>query len=273
MHGRRLGTVGHTPHTNNDYNKRRRFVMDDDGSNSSINSQDEALCDILRLSSLDAMTRMMEDDDDDQGTENSPIKSVTEAFQGKANSKGPLSSIKRIDPIRLSLPPNVSRYFYSPHQCCAWMIPNLFTKQECQHLIDIATAGGGAATSKPAPTAISRSETSSVLSSTSSLSSSSNLPCSSSSSSSSSSFQYVATASHTATDGSQYPVTIPNPNPHKLSVFHHPSCVQLIWQRLQPYLTTTGSNEKDINGEDLFRQSLLILNYMYLSGYVRSRQT
>jgi hypothetical protein len=248
MHGKRLGTRDRWTHSTHQQRttKLRRFEMDDDGSNSSINSQDEALCDVLKLSSLDAMTRMMEDDDDDQGTDNSPMKSVTQAEQGKAYSKGPLSSIKRIDPIRLSLPPNVSRYFYSPHQCCAWMIPNLFTKQECQHLIDVATGGGGAATTKPAPAAISRSETSSLSSS------SSNLPCSSSlSSSSSSSFQYVATATHTATDGSQYPVTIPHPNPHKLSVFHHPSCVQHIWQRLQPYLTTTGSNEKDIDGNDL----------------------
>jgi hypothetical protein len=49
-------------------------------------------------------------------------------------------------------------------------------------------------------------------------------------------FQYVTEATHVASDGSSYRVPIQNPNPHKLSVLHHPQTISMLWKRLQPVI-------------------------------------
>ena len=46
-------------------------------------------------------------------------------------------------------------------------------------------------------------------------------------------FQYITEATHTAPDGSTYPVMLQNPNPHKLSVFFHAPTVTRMWRQIE----------------------------------------
>jgi hypothetical protein len=101
-----------------------------------------------------------------------------------------------------SLPRNVSRHGIPPSECYAYRIAGLFTRRECQQLIHVAAFANNK-------------------------------------------FDYVTTATHTAIDPttgeqSSYEIRLTNPNPHKLSVFHHPPSVGLIRSRLLPYLQNNG---------------------------------
>ncbi|KAG7337481.1 2(OG)-Fe(II) oxygenase superfamily protein [Nitzschia inconspicua] len=205
-------------------NDNRISDNDDDNNDTtdsrSISSQDEALCDVLGLSSLHMVTLTLQQEEKEE-EEKEQVQ--VQDFCDNNDCKDSAPTVHS-QPIRLPLPKNVSRYFYPPHQCCAWTIPNLFTKQECQDIIDIAAHANSNGT----------------LSSTSPSSSQQQQQ-----SSSSSSFQYVTMATHTANDGSQYSVKLQTPNPHKLSVFHHPQWVHRLWERIQPYTQQQQQQQQD----------------------------
>eukprot|EP00978_Attheya_sp_CCMP212_P011158 scaffold27342_cov45-Attheya_sp.AAC.2 len=111
---------------------------------------------------------------------------------------------------RIALPRQCSRYRLPPETCLAFTMDNVYSREECQKLIEMATSkttGGD--------------------------------------------FQYITQASHTAPDGATYSVQLQNPNPHKLSVFHHAPTVTNMWNHrlkeriekspmlLQPFLERT----------------------------------
>jgi hypothetical protein len=189
---------------------RAAFPIEDNNNNnrcsnfsdeaSSVISQDEALCNILGLASLNDVTFMEEE----------VLPDIIPS---------PLT-LKPTAPVRLKLPKHVSRYCFSPNQCCAWTIPNLFLAEECEQLIQTATT-----------------------------------------SSTNASFDYIRTAMHTAADGSTYQVNLQNPNPHKLAVFQHPTWVERLWERIQPYVQGDASILKEMmERDDLEKDAVAGLN-------------
>jgi hypothetical protein len=110
---------------------------------------------------------------------------------------------------RIALPRQCSRYGLPPETCLAFTMDHVYSREECQKLIEMATSkttGGD--------------------------------------------FQYITQAAHTAPDGTTYSVQLQNPNPHKLSVFHHAPTVTNMWNQrlkeriensmlLQPFLERT----------------------------------
>jgi len=187
---------------------------DDDDEQRSIQSQDEALLEMLGLDSLTipmnddcevvaSLTCVGDDDFDMKVPSSSPPPSSS-----SSSSSG--DGRQRRRRRRIIVPSNNHRFFYPPEDCWAYQFPNLLSIEECQELIHLA-------------------------SSTSSTSSSS---------SPSSPFQYVTQAFHTTPDGQRLPVQLQNPNRHKLSVFAHLPSVERIWERLQDalHLVLDGSS-------------------------------
>lgn len=212
-----------TIHANDE---RRGLEHDSHNDAQSIDSQDEALCEMLGLTSfhqIETVTTIHADDEDDDDDEQIELHLTDAIIQTEDCKEMPSLHVKperhtattkfniatahrhpvkegntpRTHPI--ILPHNVSRHFHAPHNCLALEIPNLLTPAECQELIALAgTVGSG--------------------------------------------FGYIRSATHTAPDGSHYRVDLQNPNPHKLSVFAHAPWVHLLWSRLQPILMGSNAN-------------------------------
>ena len=270
-----------------------------DGENVDIDdsSQNMALCEVLGLTSLATVTMDDDDEDDDEHSvgqqQQSPQNNNGNCCyhkeeyqwrqrrqrqgQKKNKKKDPPSSTlspstsrpRPRPPRRIQLPnsKSVSRHGHRPDECFAWLLPDVFSKEECQQLID-TVEGRRTIDSRRQSSSSSSGDDDFDGTGTSSEKTNTKIPftyvstASAATTTSSSSNDVHAAATHynnhhdsnsnSNNHGNQNNnnVHISQPNPHKLAVFHHPAWVDLIWERISSKLLLPTTTTTKVYGDD-----------------------
>jgi len=170
----------------------------------STTSSDDALCDVLGLSSLSGMGMVEEEREAEREIIPTPKQAI------------PTPSPHRID---FPSARGVSRKYFPSEECFAYEIPHILTSDECIELIKVAANSSRNVTEHNNK---SQNDNNTVPSS----------------------FRYITHAVHTAPDGqTKFQVKLERPNPHKLAVFRHESWVKLLWERIEPLFHAVGNAE------------------------------